>query len=179
MSENTQNNTQTTNRVPRPRVQTHTTPNGQEIPVVVRPMSNGESVNNVDVIDMSPTYGETNMNMEEFTRMMKLHNERVNANKVVLSAEISAREIIKGKEKVDKASNLPILDSHGFPVTYPDRYKVTLTFKGGTLVQNVSEAMYNDLELNATYMFKGSLGFVKDFGNDVLSPIWQSWERVI
>lgn len=79
-------------------------------------------------------------------------------------------KLLKVKRKFYKASNLPILDSHGFPVTYPDRYKVTLTFKGGTLVQNVSEAMYNDLELNGTYMFKGSLGFVKDFGQDVLSP---------
>ena len=34
MSENTQNNAQTTNRVPRSRVQTHIASNGQEIPVV-------------------------------------------------------------------------------------------------------------------------------------------------
>lgn len=53
MSENTQNTIQTANRVPRPRAQTHTAPNGQEIPVIVRPMSNGESANNVDIIDMS------------------------------------------------------------------------------------------------------------------------------
>ncbi len=41
MSENTQNTIQTANRVPRPRAQTHTAPNGQEIPVIVRPRSNG------------------------------------------------------------------------------------------------------------------------------------------
>jgi len=159
---------------------THTTPSGKEIPVTVyEPINNGEAVNNIPILDMSPKIGETNMNMDEFSRMMRVYNERVNANIVTLSAEISSREVFKGKEKTDKATGVPVLDSHGFPVYYPDRYKVTLTFKGGTLVQNVSEAMYNELELNSTYMFKGSLGFVKDFGNDVLSPIWQSWEKVI
>ena len=61
---------------------------------------------------------------------------------------------------------------------YPDRYKITLSFKGGTLTQTVSEAMYNELNQGCTYMFKGQLGFVKEYGQDILSPIWQSWEQV-
>lgn len=153
--------------------------NGRDVPVITHaPVNNGEGANNTDIKDMSPKVGETAMTMDEFNRMMALYNARVNANEVTLSAQVSAREVIKGKERSDSKTGAPILDNDGNPTFYPSRYKVTLVFKGGTLIQNVSETLYNELELNSTYMFKGSLGFVKDFGNDVLSPIWQSWERV-
>lgn len=154
--------------------------NGKKVQVAVHtPVNNGEALNNVGIADMSPKVGDGSMTMEEFHRMMALYNEQVNANKVTLSAQISQREVINGKARTDKTTGAPILDALGDPTFYPNRYKITLIFKGGTLVQNVSETMYNELELNSTYMFKGSLGFVKDFGQDVLSPIWQSWEKVI
>jgi len=154
--------------------------NGNPVPVTVfAPVNNGDAANNVPLKDMSPKVGEGEMNMDEFYRMMRIHNERVNANQIVLSAEISAKEVIEGKMRVDKATQAPILDGMGQPIFYPDRYKVTLTFKGGTLVQTVGETMYNSLDLNSTYQFKGHLGFVKDFGQDVLSPIWQSTEKVM
>ena len=156
-----------------------TTVNGKEIPVIIHEsVNNGEAANNVELKDMSPKIGEDEMTMDKFNEMMALYNARVNANQVTLSAQISAREVQKGKERSDKATGALILDGEGNQTFYPSRYKITLIFKGGTLVQNVSEAMYNELELNSTYMFKGSLGFVKDFGQDVLSPIWQSWEKV-
>ena len=155
--------------------------NGREVPVIThKPVNIGEGANNADIKDMSPKVGEGEgaMTMEDFNRMMALYNARVNANEVTLSAQVSAREVIKGKERSDSKTGAPILNNDGNPTFYPSRYKVTLVFKGGTLIQNVSETLYNELELNSTYMFKGSLGFVKDFGNDVLSPIWQSWEKV-
>ncbi|AFL69767.1 hypothetical protein [Sulfurospirillum barnesii] len=148
--------------------------NGKQVPVTT--IENGEAVNNVEIKDMNPLAG--NFTMEDFNRMMALHNQRVNANEVTLSAEITAKEIIKGKERIDKDSRLPVLDSDGFPTFYPNRYKITFTFKGGTLTQTVSEEMYTSLEMGATYMLKGALGFVKDFGQEVLSPIWKSWEKV-
>lgn len=153
--------------------------NGKEVPVAVHaPINNGEAVNNVDIADMSPKVGESSMTMGDFNRMMALYNAKVNANEVTLSAQISQHEVFKGRPRTDKTTGAPLLDNEGQPTFYPDRYKITLIFKGGTLVQTVSENMYNELELNSTYMFKGSLGFVKDFGQDVLSPIWQSWEKV-
>lgn len=153
--------------------------NGKEVPVITHaPVDNGEAANNAEIKDMSPKVGETSMTMEDFNRMMAVYNANVNANEVILSAQISAHEIIKGRPRTDKTTGAPHVDNDGQPTFYPDRYKITLIFKGGTLVQNVSETMYNELELNSTYKFKGSLGFVKDFGQDVLSPIWQSWEKV-
>ncbi|MBN1839481.1 MAG: hypothetical protein JW802_05495 [Campylobacterales bacterium] len=148
--------------------------NGKQIPVTM--IESGESANNVEIKDMSPTAG--GFSMEDFNRMMALHNQRVNANEVTLSAEITAKEVIKGKERLDKESRLPVLDHEGFPTFYPNRYKITFTFKGGTLTQTVSEDMYTSLEMGATYMLKGALGFIKDFGQEVLSPIWKSWEKV-
>lgn len=148
--------------------------NGKKIPVTM--VESGESANNVELTDMSPNAG--GFSMEDFNRLMVLHNQRVNANEVTLSAEITAKEVIKGRERIDKESRLPVLDHEGFPTFYPNRYKITFTFKGGTLTQTVSEEMYQSLEMGATYMLKGSLGFVKDFGQEVLSPIWKSWEKV-
>ena len=120
--------------------------NGKDIPVAVHtPVNNGEAVNNVDLKDMSPKVGDGSMTMEEFHRMMALYNEQVNANKVTLSAQISQREVLNGKARTDQATGAPLLDASGDPTFYPNRYKITLIFKGGTLVQNVSETMYNEL----------------------------------
>ncbi len=153
--------------------------NGKQVPVIThKPVNNGETANNSDLKDMSPTIGESSMTQDEFLRLMRIHNERVSSNTIILSAEISAKEVFEGKPRMDKASGLPALDGEGNPLYYPNRYKVTLTFKGGTLVQSVSEKLYNELELSHTYMFKGHLGFVKDYGQDVLAPIWQSNELV-
>jgi hypothetical protein len=153
--------------------------NGKQVPVIThKPVNNGEAANNTELKDMSPTIGESSLSQDEFFRLMRIHNERVSSNTITLSAEISAKEVFEGKPRTDK-SGLPALDNEGNQLYYPNRYKVTLTFKGGTLVQSVSEKLFNELELSHTYMFKGHLGFVKDFGQDVLAPIWQSHELVM
>jgi len=155
-------------------------PDGREVPLIVHePIENPEAANNVDLKDMSPTVGDSQMSQAEFLRLMRLHNEKVNANTVTLSAEVSAKEVFEGKARTEKATNAPILDADGNQLYYPNRFRITLTFKGGLLTQTVSEKMFNDLQLGSTYMFKGHLGFIKDFGQDILSPIWQSYEFVI
>ena len=153
----------------------HPLSNGEEIPVIVHP----QAANNVEIKDMSPTVGEAQISQAEFLRLMRLHNEKVNANTLTLSAEVTKKEVFEGKQRIDKTSQLPILDGEGQPQFYPNRYKITLSFKGGSLTQTVSEKLYQELEEGHTYMFKGQLGFIKDFGQDVLSPIWQSHEFVI
>lgn len=154
--------------------------NGQEVPVIIHEaVESGEAANNVGLEDMSPTVGDSHMSQVEFLRLMRLHNEKVNANTVILSAEVSAKEVFEGKARTEKATGAPVLDADGNQLFYPNRYRITLTFKGGLLTQTVSEKMYNELQLGSTYMFKGHLGFIKDFGQDILSPIWQSYEFVI
>jgi len=84
--------------------------NGKEIPVIIHePVNNGEAANNVGLKDMSPKVGEGEMTMDKFNEMMALYNARVNANQVTLSAQISAREVQKGRERSDKATGAPIL----------------------------------------------------------------------
>lgn len=160
------------------KTQQTTTAQGKPLTVNThRILEGGDSTNETPLKDMSPTIAQ-NMSMDDFNRMMKLYNERVNANNVVLSAEITAKEVLAGKEIKDKETQLPKIGLDGSVMRYPDRYKITLSFKGGTLTQTVSEAMYNELNQGSTYMFKGQLGFIKEYGQDTLSPIWQSWEQV-
>ena len=79
--------------------------NGQEVPVIIHEaVENGESANNVDLKDMSPTVGDSHMSQAEFLRLMRLHNEKVNANTVTLSAEVSAKEVFEGKARTEKAT---------------------------------------------------------------------------
>ena len=159
---------------------THQTTTAQGKPLTVNThklIESGESTNETPLKDMSPTI-DHNISMEDFNRMMKMYNEKLNANNVVLSAEITSKEVLAGKEIKDKETQLPKIGLDGTVMRYPDRYKITLSFKGGTLTQTVSESMYNDLIQGSTYMFKGQLGFIKEYGQETLSPIWQSWDQL-
>lgn len=154
--------------------------NGQEVPVIIHEaVESGEAANNVGLEDMSPTVGDSHMSQAEFLRLMRLHNEKVNANYFVLGGKVSSKEVIEGKARIDKTTGAPILDSDGNQLFYQNRYRVTFTFSGFTLTRTVSEKMYNDLVLGSTYSFTGELGMVKDFGEEIFSPIFHSWEFVI
>jgi len=140
-------------------------------------VNNGQSANNVEVKDMSPKVG--GMSMEDFAKMQKKFDELVNANEVVLSAKIREKQVIRGNEIKDKKTGVPEVDEHGQIKRYADRYVVTLLFQGGSLEYKCTEDFFDELDLNSTYQFKGYMGVVKEFGKDVVSPIFQSHSKVM
>lgn len=140
-------------------------------------VNNGEAVNNTEVKDMSPRIGD--MDMGEFAKMQRKFDELVNANQITLSAKIRNKEIKKGNEILDKQTKVPVVDENGDVKRYADTYTVTLLFQGGSLDYKCKEDMYEELELNSTYQFKGYLGVVKEFGKDMISPIFQSYNKVM
>ena len=127
---------------------------------------------------MSPKVGETSMTMDEFNRMMRLYHEEVNANLLVLSIEVTSLEVIKGKIKTDKSTGMPILDSEGNNVSYPDAFKLSYIFRGGSMSQRITEEMFRELEVGSTYKCTGKAGFVKEYGQDLFAPVFLSWKKV-
>lgn len=142
-----------------------------------QPIASGEAVNNVEIKDMSPKI-DGDMDMETFLKLQKKFDELINANEIRLSSKIVNKTVINGKERTDKATGLPIVDEFGQVRCYPNRYIVTLSFQGGSLEYGCDENMYNELDLNSTYLFKGRIGFIKEYGKDVTSPIFASWQKV-
>lgn len=142
-----------------------------------QPIASGEAVNNIEIKDMSPKI-DGDMDMETFLKLQKKFDELINANEIRLSSKIVNKTIINGKERLDKATGVPIVDEFGQPRYYPSRYIVTLSFQGGSLEYGCDEIMYNELDLNSTYLFKGRIGFIKEYGKDVTSPIFASWQKV-
>lgn len=140
-------------------------------------INNGQSANNVEVKDMSPKVG--GMSMEDFAIMQKKFDELVNANEVILSAKIREKTVLKGNEIKDKKTGVPEVDEHGQIKRYADRHVVTLLFQGGSLDYKCTEDVFDELDLNSTYQFKGYMGVVKEFGKDVVSPIFQSHSKVM
>jgi hypothetical protein len=147
------------------------------IPRIVH-MPLGDAVNNVEVKDMSPLVGDDDIEMAQFLRMQKKFDALINANEIKLSARVVKIDVIKGKERTDKATGVPLVDEFGQIRCYPDRYIATLAFQGGALEYGCNEDMYNELELNSTYLFKGRIGFIKEYGKEVTSPIFSSWQKV-
>lgn len=153
--------------------------NGNPVPITVfSPVNNGDAANNVPLKDMSPKVGESSMSMEEFNRMMALYHEEYNANKVVLSITVTSMEVRPGQQRVDKETKIPLVDSDGFPIYYPDRYSVSYSFEGGASSENVSESFYKQLELNGRFKIMGKMGMKRDFGQDKFSLIWQTIQKI-
>lgn len=149
----------------------------QKVLEPVKQIPSSEAVNNVEIKDMTPKI-DGDMDMETFLRLQKKFDELINANEIRLSAKIVNKTVINGKERLDKATGVPLVDEFGQPRCYPNRYIVTLSFQGGSLEYGCDENMYNDLDLNSTYLFKGRLGFVKEYGVEKFSPIFASRQKV-
>lgn len=139
-------------------------------------INNGQSANNVELKDMTPQID--GLTQEQFIKFAQKYNDLVNSNEMTLSARVIAKDVIKGKEIVDKKTGIPVTDEFGQTRHYSDRFSITLVFQGGSLDYACTSDMYMALDLNSTYKFSGYLGFVKEFGKDVVSPIFQSWSKV-
>ncbi len=130
-----------------------------------------------DLKDMSAKVGDK-LTMEEFKAMQKQYEELTTANDIKLSAKVKAKKLIPGKEIIDKQTGIPVVDDAGQVRTYADTFIVTLNFEGGSLEYKCDEQVYKELELNSRYLFKGYLGHIKEFGKEVLSPIFTAYELV-
>ena len=180
MSENTQNTTQSANRSSRPRVIPHIAPSGQEIPVIVRPMSNGESANNVDILDMSAQVEPEFITYEEYKAIRKREKERENMSHFLLSfkpiRKIENQGGIRFKVVDGKKTDVALTDDQDNVLRYPSKYSIEGIAPGCTPIIEVSKEIYDSLELGETYLLKGRLGNVRSFGEERFTTIPESFE---
>lgn len=181
MSENTQNITQAANRSSRPRVIPHTAPSGQEIPVIVRPMSNGESANNVDILDMSAQSEPQYLTLEDMKEHIRREKELDSLNIWDVTMEIMSKRIEPGGiryQKVDgKKTDNPVLNTiTGEPLRYDDKYYATVTFKGGSETFQFPKDFYDAFEVGERYRVKAFYGVVQNFGNSQMGFVFTSFE---
>ncbi len=133
-----------------------------------------------NVVDMSAKIkvGNMQISMAEYRAMQREYEKVSMANEIKLSARIKSKEIIKGKEIIDKNTGVPVVDEMGEIRHYPDTFIISLAFEGGSLDYKCKEPMYEALEIGEKYLFKGYLGYIKEFGKEVISPIFHSYELV-
>lgn len=136
-----------------------------------------EAINNIEINDFSPTL-KGKITMSEFLELQREYEKISNCNEIKISAKIKEKDIIKGKEIIDKSSGMPIIDDNGVVKTYPDTYKLTLVFEGGSMEYRCKASQYEQLEINNRYLFSGYYGLVKEFGKDVLNPIFTDIQAI-
>ena len=154
--------------------QTHTIPNGKEIPLeVYEPINNGEAVNNIPLKDMSPSLGSETFTREDYLHMRKIDMERENLNRFELRFDpISKREQLGGikYQIIDgKKSDVPLVDEMGEVLRYPSKFFVTGTGSGFTYEADLTKEIYDALEVGYSYILKGRIANVKRYGEEVFT----------
>ena len=110
---------------------------------------------------------------------IKAKEAKSKTNSIQLGATVKDLEIKEGKQIVNRESGEVLIDPHtGELKTYPNKYYVTLLFKGGSLKQEVKANIYNQLEINNDYFCVGYLGEVTTFGKTEMLPIFTEFEHL-
>lgn len=122
--------------------------------------------------DMQPKIND--VEYQKHLEMQRRYRKELNANELVLSANVVDKRVKKGNEIINKQTGLPETDKQGEIRRYDDTHIITLLFMGGRLEYKCDEDMFSSVEIGSTYKFTGYMGVIKEFGKDVISPIFQS-----
>ncbi len=159
---------------------TTTLPSGKEIPVYVHPVNNGVSANNVDIKDMSAQNEGVYMTLEEYECRRKKDIERESLNRVELRFDLLSKREHQGGVKYQmidgKKSDVPMVDDEGNMLRYPSKFFITGTTSGATPELGVTPELYNSLVVGDSYILKGRMGTVRNFGEDKFEFIPMSFE---
>ncbi len=141
----------------------------------VENMENGQAVNNVEVKDMSPKPFE-GLSHEQVMAIVRQREIESTKNYVEIIATPREKEIILGKDIIDKQTGLPKLDSEGNVLRYSNKYYVDLSFDGGVLKKYpCKKEMFDEIEEGVKHRFIGYMGTYKNFGDEIIAPIFTSW----
>jgi hypothetical protein len=100
-------------------------------------------------------------------------------NAIRLGVVVSDKRVIQGGDKKDKDGNLMVDNNTGEPLRYPDTYKVSLSFMGGELENDITHEQYQQLKINCTYSARGRLAPVKVFGKVEILPVFNQFVLLI
>lgn len=106
---------------------------------------------------------------------------KLKANKIVLGADlVEVRENI-GKEIVDKENGGFKTDENGEPLRWPSKYHAKFIFMGGEVESEINQVQYQSLvnNIGLSYYLEGRLSKVKNFGSEVIAPVFTSFELLV
>lgn len=110
-----------------------------------------------------------------FTRADFIREQKqARSNKVELGCELVGKEERLGSPRKDKEGKM-LLTPDNQPLLYPTRYYADLTFMGGTINTEISFKQFEALEVGSTYFCKGRIATIKDFGKEVLAPVFDEF----
>ena len=104
------------------------------------------------------------------TKEFELKQKQREENIVSLGCTVISKETVKGSPIVDKQSGQQKINlQSGEVMCYPDKYKATFQFVGGSITQEINEDKFEQLQELQKYYCIGYLGEVKRFGNELIA----------
>lgn len=124
-----------------------------------------ETVKNVDVLQ------EQKNSVQSVLRRMR-------ANTLSLGADLIELRIQEGKVIIDKDTQKPKLDENGEELRWANKYYAKFAFMGGEVESEVNEFQYKALEgnINMPYYLEGRLSKVRNYGQEIVAPVFQNFE---
>lgn len=98
---------------------------------------------------------------EDVQREMRLYMDRLTLNKVSLAGKVISLEKTEPKQRVDKKTNLPVLDGEGNPQFYDAYHYATIAFEGGEVKIEIKPDWYNNLTIDSRISLEGRKGLNK------------------
>ena len=92
---------------------------------------------------------------------MRSYMERYTTNKISLAGVVRSLEETTPKQRVDKKTNLPVLDNEGNPIFYDAQYYATVAFEGGEVKTEIKADWYNNLTVGRRILLEGCKGLNK------------------
>lgn len=152
--------------------------NGKDIPVAVHvPVNNGEAVNNVDIKDMSPKFDTPlgQLDMATLMAMYKKVDSIVNRKVLEDSFDVVKKYIVAGTQMTDRETKEPLFNPvDGSPRMFADKYYIVVSAQGEDMKISCDKTMYDSVEEDQRYLFKGKTGWVTEYGKREWKPVYTS-----
>lgn len=124
-----------------------------------------EAVNNVEVKDMSPTIVEGISN-DDMLKMFEAYEKDSQMNLVHTVCTALNKQMILGKEIIDKTTGMPRVNLEGVIMRYSDRYQVDFRHSRDVVERYpLTKEEYEMIDEGSKYRCIGELSSVNDFGN--------------
>lgn len=109
---------------------------------------------------------------------MQLMLKKMRANVITLGADlVEVREQV-GKDIIDRETNSPKIDENGEVLKWASKYYAKFTFMGGEVETEVNQIQYQSLlnNIGMPYYLTGRLSKVKNFGSEIIAPVFSQFE---
>ena len=112
---------------------------------------------------------------------ISLYMQKAKANKITLGADLVEVTENVGKERLDPETKKPMLDEDGEPIRWRSKYYAKFIFMGGEVDTEVNEAQFLSLSNNIgmSYYLEGRLTKVRNFGSEVIAPVFSKFELLV